>query len=205
MQSALVLSLGLCIVIFNSLIIFVVTNRFNEVNYALQNNEKLYGNDEFNILFQNLKKKENRLKKLIEDETLIEINEVLKLSKDGIFSNTITSKSKTYIIENIKNNLNITLNEISAYLSKTEKMLDKFEYQKEKTKKDLNTGLSKLDLTVALLLDDTKSLYNELVNIKNNSENKSLNDSILNSIEKIKFIKNRSIEIQELSNMIINT
>ena len=171
-QSGLILSLGLCIVIFNALIIFTVSNRFNEINNALENEEKLYGNDEFNILYLHLNKNKNVAKKPIEDNTLNEINEVLELSKDGIFTKTVLSVSRNSLIENIKNNLNLTLNEISAYLTQSEKMLDKFENQRIQSRNNLNIELDKLDITVNSLENDSKYLYNELMNLK-----KSLNDN----------------------------
>jgi len=173
-QSGLILSLGLCIIIFNALIIFTVTNRFNEVNSALENNKKLYGNDEFNRLHEYLNKKENIIIKSIEDSTLNEINKVLELSKDGIFSKTVISKSSNNLIENIKNNLNLTLNEISAYLTKSEKMLDKFENQKLESQNNLNKEVEKIENTVFSLEDDSKFLYKELINIKNLLNSKAL-------------------------------
>ena len=216
-QSPLVLSLGLSIVIFNALFVFLVTNRFNEVNRALKNNKRLLGNDEFNILYKYLSKKEKIIKQNIEDETLKEINEVLELSKDGLFTKTVLSYSSNTLVENIKNNLNTTLNEISAYLVKSEKMLDGFENKKEKSNKNLNTELIKLDETIISLQNETKNLYDELISIKNHANTKIEQDTkkidvdeLLSDVkngqnkanETIQAIDNISSEVKQISQAI---
>jgi len=102
----LIVGLGLAIVSLNALIIILVIGDIsNEQNTVQPSNN---------------------------DKILTQISEVLEKSKNGFFNQTVTEKTQDKKINQIKNNLNSTLNEISAYLNKSSKILD--EYEKEKKK-----------------------------------------------------------------------
>jgi len=102
----LIVGLGLAIVSLNALIIILVISDIS--------------NDQYDSNPSN------------NDKILNQISEVLEKSKNGFFNQTVTEKTQNKKINKIKNNLNSTLNEISAYLNKSSKILD--EYEKEKKK-----------------------------------------------------------------------